>query len=131
MQFHALRELSLPSQRSFIQSLAWSHAWNASGGKSGARFEKTEDGCFVIKVLRKSEFDVFNEIAPAYFHYMSTCLTQGVPTLLVRIVGAFNKLGKVDAPRAALMRRELQRMKDTGKLSANVGEIVDRALATA
>ena len=50
------------------------------------------------------------------------------PQVAARIVGAFNKMGKVDALRAGLMRAQLQRMRDTGKLSENVGEIVGRAL---
>jgi aminopeptidase N len=50
------------------------------------------------------------------------------PQVAARIVGAFNKVGKVDAGRAAKMRAQLQRLKDTGKLSENVGEIVGRAL---
>ena len=50
------------------------------------------------------------------------------PQVAARIVGAFNKLGKVEAGRAALMRAQLARMRDTGKLSENVGEIVGRAL---
>ena len=50
------------------------------------------------------------------------------PQVAARIVGAFNKVGKVDALRAGLMRAQLKRMQDTGKLSENVGEIVGRAL---
>ncbi len=50
------------------------------------------------------------------------------PQVAARIVGAFNKVGKVDALRAGLMKAQLQRMRDTGKLSENVGEIVGRAL---
>jgi aminopeptidase N len=51
------------------------------------------------------------------------------PQVAARIVGAFNKVGKVDAHRAGLMRAQLQRLRDSGKLSENVGEIVGRALS--
>ena len=46
-----------------------------------------------------------------------------------RIVGGFNKFKKHDAHRQALVRAQLERLRDTGKLSENVGEIVARALA--
>ena len=45
-----------------------------------------------------------------------------------RLVAPFNKLRKVDPVRQGLMRAQLVRMQDTGKLSENVGEIVARAL---
>ena len=51
------------------------------------------------------------------------------PQVASRIVGAFNKLKKVDAHRQALMRAQLLRMQAAG-LSSNVGELVTRALST-
>ena len=50
------------------------------------------------------------------------------PQVAARIVGAFNKWRKVDSVRQGLMKAQLLRMKETGKLSENVGEIVARAL---
>jgi protein-L-isoaspartate O-methyltransferase len=46
-----------------------------------------------------------------------------------RIVSGFNKFKKMDAGRQALARAQLERLRATGKLSENVGEIVARALA--
>ena len=90
MHFHALRELYLDSQRDFVQSLAWAASWEATGGKSGARFERSADHRFVLKAVSKTEFDMFNEhIAAAYFQHMYMSLVEGVPTLLVKILGAY------------------------------------------
>jgi hypothetical protein len=90
MHFHALRELYLGSQRTFVQSLAWSEPWEASGGKSGARFERTHDRRFVAKHISKTEFDMFNTyIAPGYFKRMRSAFVENKGTLLAKILGAY------------------------------------------
>jgi hypothetical protein len=89
VQFHGLRELAVDSQRSFVQSLAFAERWDTTGGKSGARFERTSDDRFVIKHVSKTEYDMFvTAIAPSYFSHMHATLTKGAPSVLVRIVGA-------------------------------------------
>ena len=91
MHFHALRELCLGgSQRAFVASLATSTKWSASGGKSGARFERSSDRRFVTKHISKTEFDMFvTHVAPAYFAHMRASLLEGLPTVLVRIHGVY------------------------------------------
>jgi hypothetical protein len=100
VHFHALRELYCGSQRDFVHSLSRSEAWAASGGKSGASFERSADRRLVVKHVSRTEWDMFNEdIAPAYFAHMAACLApQGagaqqpqapLPTLLVKILGAY------------------------------------------
>lgn len=56
--FHALRELCLGSNRAFAQSLAFAEGWDASGGKSGAMFERTTDRRFLVKHVSRTEFDM-------------------------------------------------------------------------
>jgi Phosphatidylinositol-4-phosphate 5-Kinase len=90
--FHALRELYIPngSQRSFVRSLSRADAWHASGGKSGASFERTRDKRLVVKYVSKTEWDMWNEhIAQGYFSHMHDCLVNGKPSLLVKILGAY------------------------------------------
>ena len=90
MHFHALRELHAGPSREFVESLAFATRWDASGGKSGARFEHTADRRFVIKHVSRTEFDMFvDAIAPAYFQHMRGCASAGLPSFLVKILGAF------------------------------------------
>ena len=44
------------------------------------------------------------------------------------MAGQFNSWRRVDAARGALMKAQLQRLADSGKLSPNSAEIVTRAL---
>jgi hypothetical protein len=45
--------------------------FDATGGKSGATFQITDDGRFVLKQINEKELAMFLEAAPAYFEYMS------------------------------------------------------------
>lgn len=90
MHFYAMRQLYLDSERSFVQSLAHSERWDATGGKSGARFERSLDGRLVSKYLSKTEFDMFiTHIAPSYFQHMCGTLVDGQPSMLVKILGVY------------------------------------------
>jgi hypothetical protein len=94
--FHALRELCLESNREFVLSLAFSEGWNASGGKSGAEFERTLDHRFLIKHVSKTEFDQFVDvIAAPYFEHMRSSISEKQLTLLVPILGAFKVVTQV------------------------------------
>lgn len=75
-----------------------------------------------------AEFHAADGSGYAYLADVVLMLDSSNPQVAARIVAAFNKVGKVDKHRAGLMRAQLQRMQDTGKLSSNVGEIVARAL---
>ncbi|CAM9285272.1 unnamed protein product, partial [Heterosigma akashiwo] len=70
-------------------SLASSAAWDARGGKSGARFFRTRCGRFVVKFVSRTELQMFNEVAPAYFEYMAKAVFQQVPSALVKILGVY------------------------------------------
>jgi len=70
VHFHALRQVYLDSERSFVQSVAFVHGWAATGGKSGASFYQTEDKRFVIKSIDHAEFQMFLNSALAYFRHM-------------------------------------------------------------
>jgi hypothetical protein len=59
LQFHGLRELVCECPRSVPQSLAFCAGWAATGGKSGASFEKTNDERFVVKHVKSTELDMF------------------------------------------------------------------------
>jgi len=75
---------------SLIASLAKVIRHTASGGKSGSTFSKTSDNRFLLKYVSATEFHMFLQTAPAYFEYMSRSIFKNMPSLLVKILGAFS-----------------------------------------
>ena len=89
VHFHALRQVYLDSERSYVQSLAFVRDWKASGGASGASFFQTEDERFVIKAISKHEFIMFLKSALAYFRHMHEALLEDYYSMLVKILGVY------------------------------------------
>jgi len=89
VHFHALRQVYLDSERSYVQSLAYVHDWAATGGASGATFFQTEDERFVIKSLGRTEFVMFLKSALAYFRHMHDALLEDYYSMLVKILGVY------------------------------------------
>lgn len=83
-QFEAIRAeyLGDDENASYIRSLALSQNWATQGGKSKAKFAKTADDRFVVKMISNVELQMFLEFAPGYFgeciiHFLySICLTS-------------------------------------------------------
>jgi hypothetical protein len=75
--------------RSVVQSLAFCKGWAATGGKSGASFEKTDDERFVIKHVKSTELDMFVHNGAKFFQHMFQVLYNGQPSLLAKYVGAY------------------------------------------
>jgi len=89
-EFHALRAQLMLGDYSLIASLAKVIRHTASGGKSGSTFSKTSDNRFLLKYVSATEFHMFLQTAPAYFEYMSRSIFKNMPSLLVKILGAFS-----------------------------------------
>ncbi|RKP33464.1 hypothetical protein BJ085DRAFT_41003, partial [Dimargaris cristalligena] len=87
-QFDALRR-SCDCDSAFIESLSRCSPWNASGGKSGSAFLKTQDNRFILKQISKPEMDAFLKFAPNYFHYLAEAIFHELPTLLAKIYGIY------------------------------------------
>jgi 1-phosphatidylinositol-3-phosphate 5-kinase len=68
-QFEAMRAgyLGEDDNEGFIRSLSISSSWTTQGGKTKAKFFRSADERFVIKVISKVELQMFLEFAPAYF----------------------------------------------------------------
>lgn len=68
-QFEAIRAeyLGDDENTSYIRSLALSQNWATQGGKSKAKFAKTSDDRFVVKMISNVELQMFLDFAPGYF----------------------------------------------------------------
>ncbi|AQK51227.1 Putative 1-phosphatidylinositol-4-phosphate 5-kinase/ zinc ion binding family [Zea mays] len=88
-QFFALRKKCCPSELAYITSLSRCKKWNAQGGKSKAYFAKTTDDRFIIKQIKKTEFDSFIKFAPDYFRHVYHSLDTGSQTCLAKILGIY------------------------------------------
>lgn len=91
-RFRDLRDRCCPSEFDYIASLSRCRNWDAKGGKSKSFFSKTLDDRFIIKEIKKTEFDSFMKFAPEYFDYMNHCLTSGSQTCLAKILGIYQVL---------------------------------------
>jgi len=63
--------------------------WATSGGKTMADFFKSHDEKYIIKLVNKSEFEMFMIFGPAYFQYMAKVLFKKIPSVLAKILGAY------------------------------------------
>ena len=102
-RFRDLRDRCCPSELDYIASLSRCRNWDAKGGKSKSFFAKTLDDRFIIKEIKKTEFDSFTKFAPEYFAYMNHCFTSGSQTCLAKILGiyqvrSFTSFSCVDRP---------------------------------
>lgn len=89
-QFQALRLLHGITHSDFIKSLASSSNWSdISGGKSNAAFLKSHDDLYVIKAMKKFEFNMLNSMIFDYFNYMWMVKQGEHPTALAKILGMF------------------------------------------
>ena len=88
-QFHALRSHTCNGDYDFIQSMSRSDKWATTGGKSGSTFSKTSDDRYVLKYVKKQEFDMFLEMAQHYFGYMAKVCFRHTPSVLVKILGVY------------------------------------------
>lgn len=88
-QFYTLRKKCCPSELAYIASLSRCKKWDAQGGKSKALFAKTMDGRFIIKQIKKTEFESFIEFAPDYFKHVYHSLDTGSQTCLAKILGIY------------------------------------------
>ncbi|KAK6787195.1 hypothetical protein RDI58_015720 [Solanum bulbocastanum] len=88
-QFRQLRDRWCTSEVDFIASLSRCRSWDAKGGKSNSLFAKTVDDRFIIKEIKRAEFDSFLKFAPSYFAYMDQCHAKRNQTCLAKILGIY------------------------------------------
>lgn len=73
----------------FARSLSQSKRWEARGGKSGSKFNKTVDDRFILKEMSKHDIGEFEKFASNYFEYIDECIQKRHLTLLAKIFGVF------------------------------------------
>ncbi|KAF8753235.1 hypothetical protein HU200_011686 [Digitaria exilis] len=88
-QFHDLRKICCPSELAFISSISRCKRWNAQGGKSKAFFAKSMDDRFIIKQIKKTEFDSFLKFGLEYFKHLGVSEVSSNPTCLAKILGIY------------------------------------------
>lgn len=88
-QFRDLRSCCCPSELAYIDSLSRCRNWDAKGGKSKSFFAKTLDDRFIIKEIKKTEFDSFDKFALHYFKYMNESFDSGNQTCLAKVLGIY------------------------------------------
>ncbi|EEF29076.1 phosphatidylinositol-4-phosphate 5-kinase, putative [Ricinus communis] len=88
-QFRDLRSRCCPSEVHYIASLSRCRNWDAKGGKSKCVFAKTLDDRFIIKEIKKTEFESFVKFAPHYFKYMNESFELGNQTCLAKVLGIY------------------------------------------
>ncbi len=97
-QFEALRIAYCCTYDELIASITNSNEWNdVSGGKSKAVFFKSANGKYLFKLVNKNEFNMFIEAACQYFHHMTRYLFHKMPSILIKMLGAYKiKIKKND-----------------------------------
>jgi 1-phosphatidylinositol-3-phosphate 5-kinase len=88
-EFRDLRSRCCPSEVDYIASLSRCRNWDAKGGKSKSLFAKTLDDRFIIKEIKKTEFDSFMKFARDYFKYMTQSFELGNQTCLAKVLGIY------------------------------------------
>jgi 1-phosphatidylinositol-3-phosphate 5-kinase len=87
-QFQDLRKICCPSELAYISSISRCKHWNAQGGKSKVFFAKSMDDRFIIKQIKKTEFDSFLEFGLEYFKHFGVSHSSN-PTCLAKILGIY------------------------------------------
>lgn len=85
--FRDLRRRCCSSELDYIASLSRCKPWDAKGGKSKSVFAKTLDDRFIVKEIKKTEYESFLKFAPEYFKYMKDSYDLGNQTCLAKVLG--------------------------------------------
>ena len=86
--FHCVRHI-FNGSGNMLSSLSSAAVLEPRGGKSNSKFIVTDDGQYIIKSINAKEEEFLLEFAPAFFWYYSKAIFQGMPTLLVPLLGMF------------------------------------------
>ncbi|KAK8552386.1 hypothetical protein V6N12_040983 [Hibiscus sabdariffa] len=111
-QFRDLRERCCPSELDYIASLSRCKNWDAKGGKSKSFFSKTLDDRFIIKEIKKTEYESFEKFAVHYFKYMNQSFDSGSQTCLAKVLGIYQVIVRQPKTGKEMSRHDLMVMED-------------------
>ncbi|KAE8715324.1 putative 1-phosphatidylinositol-3-phosphate 5-kinase FAB1D-like isoform X3 [Hibiscus syriacus] len=111
-QFRDLRERCCPSELDYIASLSRCKNWEAKGGKSKSIFAKTLDERFIIKEIKKTEYESFEKFAVHYFKYMNQSFDSGSQTCLAKVLGIYQVIVRQPKTGKELSRHDLMVMEN-------------------
>ena len=78
-------------EEDYIQSLCNSAAWDTNGGKSGATFTKSNDNRFILKRIRKTEYDMFVSLFELFFQVVQVCSSLVKSVQVVQVCSSLFK----------------------------------------
>ena len=87
--FHALRHSLNGGDAVFVDSLYRTRAVRPTGGKSNSRFAISSDDEFIIKSINSKEEEFVRRFGPAFFWYAIKSVFQGMPSLLMPLLGVY------------------------------------------
>ena len=94
-QFQALRLAEGQLHFDFLLSIAHrSEVVATQLGKSSSTFYYSHDGRFILKGVKHREMHMFEDLAPNYFRHMAKHEFHGMPSQLVKTLGAFSIVTK-------------------------------------
>ena len=73
----------------FILSLSRCSAWGASGGKTKAKFFRSQDNTLLAKTISIEELELFHASATKYFAHMHASYTGNIPSAIMKILGIY------------------------------------------
>ncbi|XP_039056190.1 putative 1-phosphatidylinositol-3-phosphate 5-kinase FAB1D isoform X2 [Hibiscus syriacus] len=111
-QFRDLRERCCPSELDYISSLSRCKNWDAKGGKSKSFFSKTLDDRFIIKEIKKAEYESFEKFGLHYFKYMNQSFDSGSQTCLSKVFGIYQVIVRQPKTGKELSRHDLMVMEN-------------------
>ena len=88
-EFHGMRNYCVGSHLSYLLSISQSNKSNLHLGKSKALFRYSIDEKFMLKIVGERQFRMFLDFAPNYFRHVCKGKFHGMPTCLVKILGAY------------------------------------------
>ena len=89
-QFHGLRQYCVGSHLDYLLSISKCQEEELHLGKSKAYFKNTLDERFMIKMVGERQFRMFMDFAPNYFRHSCKRNFHGMPSCLVKILGAYS-----------------------------------------
>ena len=95
--FRDLRKRCCSSELDYIASLSRCKPWDAKGGKSKSVFAKTLDDRFIVKEIKKTEYESFVTFAPEYFKYMKDSYDLGNQTCLAKVLGIYQVIMSLES----------------------------------